>query len=314
MSSPSRLFARWRKAHWLFPFLSLLLVFAACSLPGEQVATVDDETIHMEDVDSLSAQTGTQDREVFEQDLFNAIAGELIQTKAEELFGIAHTETEIETEYQVVRDQIESEGFEYEQYLIDNGVTDHRIREIAHQRLLQTDITAVLLTELVITEEEIDLRIEQLTLELTSACLFHLLVETEEEAQALREQIATLEDFQALARVYSIDPSAPSNGGDLGCSSLNRYVPTFATGALLAPLQSTSNPVRSEFGYHLIWVVSRETEPADRDTIAESLRAEQRGNLYGMWLLDIFEEADIELDDNFGTWITEPLPGIESPS
>jgi peptidyl-prolyl cis-trans isomerase C len=84
----------------------------------------------------------------------------------------------------------------------------------------------------------------------------HILVETEQEA---REILAKLGDpkssFEALAKEYSKDPGSASEGGKLGWSAPDAYVPEFA--AALAQLkkgETTKEPVKTDFGYHIIHV------------------------------------------------------------
>lgn len=85
----------------------------------------------------------------------------------------------------------------------------------------------------------------------------HILVETEQEARALIQRVGAGEAFADLAREASIGPSA-SRGGDLGYFTKDRMVKPFADVAFaLQANQYSSNPVQTEYGWHVILVEDR---------------------------------------------------------
>ena len=90
----------------------------------------------------------------------------------------------------------------------------------------------------------------------------HILVETEEEAKALIQRIGAGEAFADLAREASIGPSA-SRGGDLGYFTKDRMVKPFADVAFaLQANQYSSNPVQTQYGWHVILVEDRRESTA----------------------------------------------------
>ena len=80
------------------------------------------------------------------------------------------------------------------------------------------------------------------------------------KADKLRKKLIRSADFGSLARKYSDDPGSAMAGGALGWVSWGQFVPEFeATVATLAPGE-LSEPVRTQFGYHLIQLIDREGE------------------------------------------------------
>jgi len=73
----------------------------------------------------------------------------------------------------------------------------------------------------------------------------------------IRERALAGEDFSNLAKTLSEDPSAKQNGGDLGYFTVFQMVYPFETAAYSTPEGSISQPVRTQFGYHLIKVVDK---------------------------------------------------------
>ena len=81
----------------------------------------------------------------------------------------------------------------------------------------------------------------------------HILVSTEKEANDLLSQIRDGADFGALAQKHSSCPSGKS-GGDLGFFGKGMMVPEFETAAFGMGKGQVSNPIKTQFGYHLIKV------------------------------------------------------------
>jgi peptidyl-prolyl cis-trans isomerase C len=79
----------------------------------------------------------------------------------------------------------------------------------------------------------------------------HILVDTLEQAQALKQQLNEGADFGDLARQHSKCPSG-HNQGDLGEFGPGQMVPPFEIAVNTTPIDSVSDPVRTQFGYHII--------------------------------------------------------------
>lgn len=79
----------------------------------------------------------------------------------------------------------------------------------------------------------------------------HILVETEDEAKAIIEELGAGADFEALARERSTGPSGP-NGGQLGWFSAGQMVQPFEEAVLAMEPGTVSDPVQTQFGWHVI--------------------------------------------------------------
>ncbi len=89
----------------------------------------------------------------------------------------------------------------------------------------------------------------------------HILVKTQDEANAIIDQLNKGADFATLATKDSIDPGA-KNGGELGWFAQNEMVPAFANAAFaLQPGQYTKTPVQTQFGWHVILCEGKRTAP-----------------------------------------------------
>ena len=149
------------------------------------------------------------------------------------------------------------------------------------------------------------------------ACVSHILVSTEtrspEEAltaaQALKARIEGGEDFAAVASTESEDPGSAANGGDLGqCFDRSaNLVPEFLDAAFEQPVGEVSDPVETQFGYHLILV--REREIPDFEDVREQVEAQlrnQSGNAVTEILVTAACEGDVDVSPRYGEWDRSP--------
>jgi parvulin-like peptidyl-prolyl isomerase len=83
------------------------------------------------------------------------------------------------------------------------------------------------------------------------------------KAQDIRKKILAGEDFATLAKAESDDAGSGAKGGDLGTFKQGQMVPPFDQAAFSLPIGEVSEPVKSQFGYHIIKIASRDTKPFD---------------------------------------------------
>ncbi len=107
----------------------------------------------------------------------------------------------------------------------------------------------------------------------------------QEEAAGLLERIRGGEDFAALAKEFSDDPGSAGNGGDLGWVEPGLMVPAFEETAFALEQNQVSEPVRTEFGFHIIQVTGirggSEAGFAElRDQVEDAMRKFEGENLY----------------------------------
>jgi len=104
----------------------------------------------------------------------------------------------------------------------------------------------------------------------------HILVDSEEKAKELKAQLDGGADFAELAKANSTDTGSGAQGGDLGWFGTGMMVKPFEDAVIAAEIGKVTDPVQSDFGWHLILV--QETRPATppaldelRDEIAQDL-------------------------------------------
>lgn len=126
----------------------------------------------------------------------------------------------------------------------------------------------------------------------------HILVETEEEAAEVVEQLEADTDFEELAQEKSQDPGSAENGGDLGYFTRERMVPEFAEAAFAMEAGDISDPVESQFGWHVIRVEDkREVEKPTFEEVEGQLRQLAERNAQSEAVAELREAAEIEIMD-----------------
>lgn len=89
----------------------------------------------------------------------------------------------------------------------------------------------------------------------------HILVETEDKAKELVTKIKAGEDFAKLAKENSKDPGSKETGGDLGFFTKGQMVPQFEEAAFNLKKGDVSDPVKTQFGYHILKLEERRFRP-----------------------------------------------------
>lgn len=87
-------------------------------------------------------------------------------------------------------------------------------------------------------------------------CANHILLKSEAEAIKIKNEIKSYDDFKLYAKMYSQCPSS-RNGGDLGCFGRGQMVKPFEEAAFNGNVGEVSEPVKTNFGYHLLWITRK---------------------------------------------------------
>jgi parvulin-like peptidyl-prolyl isomerase len=134
-----------------------------------------------------------------------------------------------------------------------------------------------------------------------------VVVEKQKAASAIYDRVKKGEPFDKLAAELSEDPSAKQNSGDLDYFTRERMVPEFSEAAFKMNKDEISEPVRSQFGYHVIKVTDR--KPAATVTLDEAkpklvafLKQQKRQAEIEKIIREIRQTADVKIN------LPEPAP------
>jgi len=132
----------------------------------------------------------------------------------------------------------------------------------------------------------------------------HILVDTLEEAQAVVARLGDGADFAETAREISTGPSGP-NGGDLGWFGVGMMVPEFEAAVIALEVGQVSEPVQTQFGWHVIILNDKRQKAAPTlEQVRDELAAQIQQEAIAKALEDLAASASI----------TRPEPGAFDPA
>jgi hypothetical protein len=188
---------------------------------------------------------------------------------------------------ELVRSDLAAMGVEVP--AVDAGLTGTARFDAEYQAVGQTWVEQG--SEL-LGDEELKVFYEQGPSDSGVACVQHILVAEESEAQAVLDRLEEGEAFADVAAETSLDTQSGAEGGSLGCRPLSSFedtfVPEFVDGSLSAEVGVPTQPVESQFGQHVIRITPFDELSGD-DLILTRLIA------LGQW-------HDVETDPEIGTW------------
>ena len=125
----------------------------------------------------------------------------------------------------------------------------------------------------------------------------HILVDTEDEAKAVEEELKKGADFAELAKKKSKDPGG-SDGGDLGFFTKDQMVPEFSAVAFALEPGKISDPVKSQFGWHIIKVEEkRDRKAPDFEQVKSQIETYVTRKAQADYVAKLRETAKVERMD-----------------
>jgi parvulin-like peptidyl-prolyl isomerase len=324
-----RLFSR---AVW--PLVAFALLLAACgtsSQPAAGVAaTVGGSEISTDEVANtanvLTAVAATQQQPCGQVDgdtdtqqaACNRYAlSTLIQFRLSDSYASAHDitvpDSDVEQSYAGFEQSVGKDALGTQ--LQTNGVTPDDVKALIRSSLVQNEV-AKAVTEERLGDDGLRTQYEESIAQYTTLHVDHILVKTQAEAEAIYRQVTapgfTLKDFQALAKEESTDPNAKQDGGELTLPA-SQLVSEFADAALALQPGEISQPVQTQFGWHVIWKIGETVQPYDevKDQLLQG--AEQQEFVAWMGEQANGEQA-VVVDPSFGRFDTEQLSVVRITS
>ncbi|MGQ0669888.1 MAG: peptidyl-prolyl cis-trans isomerase [Actinomycetota bacterium] len=291
--------------------MAAAFVLAACSVARPPAAVIDGEPItdaqlegdlaRFELLASLTggscgqpARSETAESACARFTLSNLIRESLIRRFASD-HSLSVTDAAVTDALEQLESSIGAEAVDAS--LDSTGLTREDLRGFAARLLLFGEVQRAVAAEEV-TDEELRRMYEDNQAQYTQFHSAHILVETEAEALEIRER-ATNENFAKLASRFSIDPGTAENGGDLGTVPATAgFDPAFLEAALALLPGEISQPVQTQFGWHVIHLISVDVTPFEQ--VRQQLLDQASAQAFDDWLSDRLASADIVVNPKYG--------------
>ncbi len=262
-------------------------------------AKVNGEPVYASDVAKLNAQAQQQGFPLTEDQVLEQLITKklLLQEAKKQKMSVDDAAVD-----KYIADLEQLIGQSIDPLLEKMQITEKEFREQIKEQLIITNLLAKNQVKTVITDEQIQTFYEEneaslVTEEQVNAS--HILVATEAEAKDVLKRLNDGEDFAKLAKEKSIDPSAKTNGGNLGLFGKGAMVPEFEKAAFTLEVGEFSEPVKSQFGYHVI--VVHEKKKAGKLSLTEAkedirkfLQDEKNKESANKYLKELMATAKIE--------------------
>ncbi|HWL66348.1 MAG TPA: peptidylprolyl isomerase [Actinomycetota bacterium] len=300
-------------------------------IPVDEVNEGLDRFVATGEFERLSAQGDSQAiKRQFEQGfLSQLIRRSVLQPKAEEL-DVEITDQELDARLDEIRNDFPSPAA-FQEALKEQGLEEDQLEQLVGDSLLEEELKAEVTERAAPSETELrdyyETRIEDY--EQTRAQ--HVLVENRALADEIAGQAASVPKknldklFARLAKEFSIDNSNAKEGGDLGYFAAGDFVAEFENAAAKLDVGEVSGPVRSEFGFHIIWVTDRRVQAFEdvRPELEQRLAAENEDRVWSDWLTAAYVDAEVKVNPRYGELdvesgqvveaSAEDIPGAEEP-
>ena len=267
----------------------LVVVLTGCGgneqVPSDAVAVVDDQEIPRSEYEALVSQAKksyqSQKREFPAagskelQTLRNQIVQYLVQREQFDQeaagLGIEVTDEQVDARLeQILKQYFAGKREKYEQQLTAQGMTDTQVRSEVRAQIVSEKLFGQVTKGVKVTDDAVEAHYEKNASQYSrpeSRQVRHILVKTKAEADDLYARLQDGADFAALARQHSEDAGSKANGGKLTISRGQTVAP-FDRTAFLLDTDVISNPVKTDFGYHIIQPLS-EVKPAETTPLQE---------------------------------------------
>lgn len=206
---------------------------------------------------------------------------ELLLIDAAEKDGFSMSDEELKKELDVYKGYFNTDE-EYKTFLETNEMTEVYLTEAIKKEYIINQYLQKNIENAAPTDEELK-KVYEDTKMGQQVRASHILVNTEDEANTVKDRLNKGENFEDVAKEASIDGSK-DNGGDLDFFSYGSMVKEFSEAAFSMNVGDVSDPVKSQFGYHIIKVTDKKTDDTvtfenSKDTLTETYKTNKYNDL-----------------------------------
>jgi parvulin-like peptidyl-prolyl isomerase len=304
---------------------------AGCQTDPAAAAVVGGQTI------SQSSLTNTIDAAMANSQFAGTVGGRAAAARAElsrlitqviiaklaSRLGVSVTPSQVDSEAAALNSAVQSQqGTTLSTYYAEIGVPPSQDLDLVKAIAQENSIAAKLVAGLPVAQSKLQAAYRAELGQLMQVHVAHILVHSKKLADSILARVRkNPASFAALAARYSTDTGSAKNGGDLGTQTPASFVAPFAAAVETAPVGSFVE-VHSQYGWHVIHVISRSVESLAQATpqLKASLLSGQRQSLFHAALIAEARRLHVSVNPRYGVWnvnnltVYPPADKLSSPS
>lgn len=282
----------------LLLILALMLVLTACGNKGGKdgvAATVDGVEIPQKTFDlyygikrqQVVAQIGEEglkqpmDKlersagEILRENILNSLISNQVILNAANNEDLGDIDAKVAEQINIEK-EMAGEDF-FKENLAAIGLTEEEYKNVLKENTIVNEYINKKMEGYEVSQEEKEKFFEENKDAFYERSARHILVETEDEANKVLQRLKDGEDFAELAKELSKDPGSAAQGGDLGFFPQGRMVAEFNDFVFGNNVGDLSDPIKSDFGYHIIEITGEKSTLADFE---EEIEAEVKSQMF----------------------------------
>ena len=323
------------------------VAFAACGdaeITASAAATVDGEKITVDEVQrelerfeetgQFEALTAEEEpdkvRRQFQQGYLSQIIRRRIMRPLAEERGVEVGQAEVDEALEAIEADFPSEE-EFEAALDQQGLSSGQLPELVRDQLTEEALREDIAAEIEPSEDDLQSFYDENIDRYDQTKASHILLSKRAQAESVASELQDAkaneieELFAEQARKLSEDAGSGKKGGDLGYFGAGQLVPEFEEAAAQLEIGEVSDPVQSEFGFHIIRLTDQRLQPFEevRDQIAQELSGAEAEDAFQELIVQAYEDADVRVNSRYGELdpetqriadaTAEDVPGAEEP-
>jgi foldase protein PrsA len=327
------------KLRLLIAFLGLaaVLLVAGCgssvSVPTGSVAVVDGEEITQQQLDAVMARVkksyatnkqefpkaGTADYTALQNQAVAYLVQVAEYEKAAEDFDVTISDSEVDKRVASLKQQyFGGDEATFKKQIAAQGYTPATFREEARMQILSEKLYEAITADVKVSDADAKAYYDKNKAQYAvaeSREVRHILVKTKALADSIEAQLADGADFATLAKKSSLDTGSAANGGQLTAVK-GQLVAPFEKVAFALAVNEISDPVKTQFGYHVIQALGATKKASQRPyaavkaEIVSQLEQEKQGAAVSEWTTELKKSYEDKI--SYGKGFEPPSAVTES--
>jgi parvulin-like peptidyl-prolyl isomerase len=259
----------------------------------------------------------------FEQGYLSRLIQRAVLSPAAKRMGVTVSDDEVQRQIDQIKESNFKSEEDFKKALEQQGLTLQTLRELVGDDLLQSKLHAKVVAGSGPSKADIERAYSEQRASFRQWRASHILVKDLGRAQKLTAELRRMpkpqlkRKFAELAKKYSEDPASKVQGGDLGWVNAGQFAPQFEDALRHMKVGEISDPVRTQFGFHVIWLTGKRIQPLSQvtDELEAQLQQTSQEERWRRFIRRIYTQAHVKVNPRYGEFhlssqqVVDPVAG-----